>query len=191
MLEHVYRVRSQGEPDMAADGYDRDFSGRLVAAFEAHVQLPLMGHVGSAPAEVKALIETFRNRLTALESLVPGQVAARSNGTGGGHALSTEPALAAGGDADDIGRNQRSRVRELVLLEALEAEHHALSLPQLSRALTDAGFDDTSAAVVSQLHRLKKNDIISQPANGMYALTQAGVLHVRDLRRNFGHLRLR
>lgn len=197
MLQHVDRVGSQGEPDMAAGADHSDFFSRLLADFEKHVQVPLMGRVGAAPGEVKGLIETFRGRLAALEMLVPGQATIRFNGAQGG---GFDGAGLNGGDAgepasvfepDDIGRNQRSRVRELVLLEALEAEHHALSLPQLTRALSEAGFDDTSAAIVSQLHRLKKLGVISQPANGMYGLTQDGVLHVRELRRNFAHLKPR
>lgn len=192
MLQHVDRVGLQGEPDMAAGADHTEFATRLLVDFETHVQVPLMGRVGAAPAEVKGLIDTFRNRLAALEMLVPGQVTHRAaNGHANGF-NGTDPVEAgAVVEADDIGRNQRSRVRELVLLEALEAEHHALSLPQLTRALTEAGFDDTSAAIVSQLHRLKKLGVITQPANGMYGLTQDGVLHVRELRRNFGHLKPR
>jgi hypothetical protein len=190
MLGHGHRVSSQGELEMAADAFEPDFSSRLVAAFEKHVQLPLMVQAGTFPGEVSALIETFRNRLSALESLVPGQPVSRpTTAPNGAYAL--EPLVSSIGEPDDIGRNQRSRVRELMLLEALEAEHHALSLPQLTRALTEAGFDDTSAAIVSQLHRLKKLGVIAQPANGMYVLTPDGVLHVRELRKNFGHLKPR
>lgn len=192
MLQHVDRVGLQGEPDMAAGADHSDFFSRLLADFETHVQVPLMGRVGAAPGEVKGLIETFRGRLAALEMLVPGQPTHRmANGQGNGFNGADQAEAAPVLDTDDIGRNQRSRVRELVLLEALEVEHHPLSLPQLTRALTDAGFDDTSAAIVSQLHRLKKLGVITQPANGMYGLTQDGVLHVRELRRNFGHLKPR
>ena len=191
MLEHGHRVGSQTELDRITLANERDFASRLIVAFEAHVQLPLMSRATVAPAEVLDLIERMRERLAALESLIPGQGAKPAvrpaNGfAGGGYA--PEP-LANGVDGDDIGRNQRSRVRELVLLEALEAEHHALPLAQITRALTEAGFDDTNAAIVSQLHRLKKLGVIAQPANGMYVLTQDGVLHVRELRRNFGHLK--
>jgi hypothetical protein len=191
MLKHGHGVGTQGEPEMIISGDDSNFSSRLVAAFEAQVQVPLMGRVGQSPAEVTALIDTLRGRLAALESLVPGQPVGR--GAGGAAGLSGLPELPSAGtmEADDIGRNQRSRVRELTLLEALEAEHHALSLPQLTRALGEAGFDDTSAAIVSQLHRLKKLGVIAQPANGMYVLTPDGVLHVRELRKNFGHLKQR
>lgn len=184
MLEHWHRVRSQGYTAMAANEAAADFPSCTLAAFEGHVQLPLMTRAAAAPAEVRALIETIRTRLAALEQLLPGQAATRPAAV----SINTETPMPCA-DGDDIGRNQRSRVRELVLLEALEAEHHALALPQLTRALNESGFDDTSAAIVSQLHRLKKIDVISQPANGMYALTQAGVLHVRELRRNFGHLK--
>lgn len=188
MLEQGNRVGSQGEPDMQNGSRDEEFSARLIAAFETHVQLPLMGRSAVDTAEVKGLIDVLRERLDLLGSLLPGQAAARGGMRMLPDAAPPQP-LPVAVEADDIGRNQRSRVRELVLLEALEAEHHALPLAQLTRALTEAGFDDTSAAIVSQLHRLKKLGVIAQPANGMYALTQSGVLHVRDLRRNFAHLK--
>ena len=115
---------------------------------------------------------------------------------GAGHASNGAASLPTAGtmvaahtsDSDDIGRNQRSRVREMVLLETLETEHHALPLQQLTKALKAASFDDTSSAIVSQLHRLKKVGVIDQPANGMYAITEAGLVHLRLLRKNFGPL---
>jgi hypothetical protein len=149
-------------------------------------------HAGQMPGEVSTLIATIRDRLDALETLVPGQASSSSSGlrvNGANHAESSAaPYGTTSLDNDDIGRNQRSRVRELALLATLEAEHNALSLVQITRSLKDAGFEDTSAAIVSQLHRLKKLGVIAQPANGMYALTQTGVLHARELRKHFGHL---
>jgi hypothetical protein len=192
MLRSEHRVTLPGGSEMADVPDHADFSSRLVAAFEKHVQLPLMGHAGQMPGEVSTLIATIRDRLDALETLVPGQASSSSSGlrvNGANHAESSAaPYGTTSLDNDDIGRNQRSRVRELALLATLEAEHNALSLVQITRSLKDAGFEDTSAAIVSQLHRLKKLGVIAQPANGMYALTQTGVLHARELRKHFGHL---
>ena len=54
--------------------------------------------------------------------------------------------------------------------------------------LAGRGFRDTSSAVVSQLHRLKKLELIRQPAGstGMYEITNAGLGHARNLRSSFG-----
>jgi hypothetical protein len=188
MLGYGRSVGWQSEPDMAEAQNDAGFSSRLAATFQAQIIMPLMGRAGLAPAEVRALIHTLRDRLDTLETLLspddmhPGAAAQMNGSAAGAHSHSASPEL------DDIGRNQRSRVRELALLATLEAEHNALPLQQITRALKDAGFEDTSAAIVSQLHRLKKLGVIAQPANGMYGLTPDGVLHVRDLRKNFGHL---
>jgi DNA-binding PadR family transcriptional regulator len=56
------------------------------------------------------------------------------------------------------------------------------------RALEERGFSDGSAAIVSQLHRMKKLGIIEQPANGMYEVTQDGLGHLRKLKASFGAL---
>ena len=103
-------------------------------------------------------------------------------------ALTASEADAEGSALDEIGRNRRSRVRGLVLLEALSREAKAYSLQQLMGALTQRGFQDTPSAVVSQLHRLKKLELIRQPANstGMYEITNAGLGHARNLRSSFG-----
>jgi DNA-binding PadR family transcriptional regulator len=54
--------------------------------------------------------------------------------------------------------------------------------------LNQKGFTDSSGAVVSQLHRLKKLGLINQPANGMYEITLDGLGHLRKLRSSFGAL---
>jgi hypothetical protein len=186
MFGYGRSVGSQSEPDMAEAPNDGGFSSRLAASFQAQIIMPLMGRAGLAPAEVKAIIHALRDRLDTLESLLsPDDAHAGAISQANGSSTAPQPALP---DAEEIGRNQRSRVRELALLATLEAEHNALPLQQITRSLKDAGFEDTSAAIVSQLHRLKKLGVIAQPANGMYALTPDGVLHVRDLRKNFGHL---
>ncbi len=188
MFGHGRSVGSQMEPDRADAPRDAEGCAQITRTFQTQIIMPLMVRAGLAPAEVKTLIATLRDRLDTLESLLspddampPAPLPVGGVGAGSrSHAGISEP--------DEIGRNQRSRLRELALLEALEAEHHALPLQQILRALSAAGFEDTSAAVVSQLHRLKKLGVIAQPANGMYALTPDGVLHVRDLRKNFAHL---
>jgi hypothetical protein len=187
MLGHGRSVGSQSEPDMADAPNDTGFSSRLAATFQSQIIMPLMGRAGLAPDEVRGLIHSLRDRLETLESLLsPDDTHAGAVPQANGNATSLpQPALP---EVEDIGRNQRSRVRELALLATLEAEHNALPLQQINRALKDAGFEDTSAAIVSQLHRLKKLGVIAQPANGMYALTADGVLHVRSLRKSFGHL---
>lgn len=195
MLWRTEGVASQGLDEMDGVGAPVDFSSELGVKFQTAILLPLMSRAVVAPNEVHAFIELIRDKLDALASLLPAGTATAACG---GHAASSGAAVAlpAGGsalsvpasDADEIGRNQRSRVREMVLLETLESEHHALPLQQLTKALKGANFDDTSSAIVSQLHRLKKVGVIDQPANGMYAITEAGLVHLRLLRKNFGPL---
>ena len=189
MLGHGRSVGSLSDSAMGEPPQEADFSARLVRAFQSDIIIPLMTRAGVVPAEARALIQMFRDRLETLESLLsPDEGYSTSlQVLTNGHAPQLPPPAAIT-EAEEIGRNQRSRIRELALLSTLESEHNALPLQQIMRALTAAGFDDTSAAIVSQLHRLKKLGVIAQPANGMYALTQEGVMHVRDLRKNFGHL---
>ncbi len=195
MLWRTEGVASQGRDEMDGDSGSIDFSSDLGARFQTAILLPLMSRAVIAPDEVHAFIELIRDKLDALASLLPS---GNATAIGAGLSANSRPtvALPAGSsalfippsDADDIGRNQRSRVREMVLLETLESEHHALPLQQLTKALKGANFDDTSSAIVSQLHRLKKVGVIDQPANGMYAITEAGLVHLRLLRKNFGPL---
>ncbi len=193
MLWRTESVASQGHDEMDGDSGRIDFSSELGAKFQTAILLPLMSRAVVAPDEVHAFIEMMRDKLDALSSLMPQGGVMRG---GAGHASNGAASLPTAGtmvaahtsDSDDIGRNQRSRVREMVLLETLETEHHALPLQQLTKALKAASFDDTSSAIVSQLHRLKKVGVIDQPANGMYAITEAGLVHLRLLRKNFGPL---
>jgi hypothetical protein len=192
MLWRTESVSSQGDLDMGVGSAKLEFSEQVTTAFERAVLLPLMGHAVTAPLEVHAVIDQIRDKLDALASLVPhvGRNIATAQGAGSVASVGSNGAsqTVTAADADDIGRNQRSRVREMVLLETLEIEHHALPLQHLTKALKDAGFEDTSSAIVSQLHRLKKVGVVDQPANGMYAMTESGLVHLRLLRRNFGPL---
>lgn len=170
-----------------------DHSGRAEQVFQAFktvVVKPLLGLSFDAPDDARRLLARLRDQLDAFETLVADAepIAVDTPSAAGG--MSLTGAVQAPSNArtptDEIGRNQRSRVREMLLLETLEADKRAFALTQLVQALDTAGFNDTSAAVVSQLHRLKKLGIIDQPANGMYVITQEGLGHLRRLRQNFG-----
>jgi hypothetical protein len=183
---------------MAADGasggpaYDQ--VAHIFGAFAREVFNPMVALSGVPAAERRRLLEEIRKRLDVVEQVI----ATSEAGTYPSPAMAAlSQALAAGdGDAeaeasalDEIGRNQRSRVRELVLLEALGRETKAFSLQQLMATLAQRGFsDETPSAVVSQLHRLKKLELIRQPSGstGMYEITNAGLGHARNLRSSFG-----
>lgn len=185
---------------MAADGTTGapadDRVARIFAAFAREVFNPMVALAGIAPSERRNLLDEIRRRLDVVEQVIDTAEAGTFSGAGFAgqvsqpsvepHAFGTEADPAA---IDEIGRNQRSRVRELVVLEILAQEAKAYSLQQIMSGLTQRGFkDDTSSAVVSQLHRLKKQELIRQPASstGMYEITNAGLGHARTLRSSFG-----
>ncbi|MDX2258136.1 MAG: hypothetical protein NW205_04395 [Hyphomicrobiaceae bacterium] len=89
---------------------------------------------------------------------------------------------------DDFGRNQRARLRELTLLEFLARDTRAYPLQQVMSALAERGFDDTSGAIVSHMHRLKRVGVINQPAAGLYEITTDGLGHLRKIKSAFGPL---
>jgi hypothetical protein len=179
---------------MGADsGEERAFVERLSEVFARELFQPMFRRAPESPSDVRALIADFRAKLDALDHVI------ETAGPGprlqlNGASAAREPDKAADeadadtGELDDIGRNQRSRVRELVLLDALARETRPYSLQQLLAALAQKGFQDTSGAVVSQLHRLKKLGLINQPASGMYEITLDGLGHQRKLRTSFGAL---
>jgi hypothetical protein len=189
---------------MAADGTSGtptdDRVGHIFAAFAREVFNPMVALNGVPAGERRRLLDEIRRRLDVVEQVIATAEAATYPSSGPGqHApalslaaypaeLTSEEGDADGSALDEIGRNQRSRVRELVLLEALSREAKAYSLQQLMGALSQRGFQDTPSAVVSQLHRLKKLDLIRQPsgATGMYEITNAGLGHARTLRSSFG-----
>ncbi|MCC7253772.1 hypothetical protein [Hyphomicrobium sp.] len=187
---------------MAADGTSGapadDRVAHIFATFARDVFNPMVALSGVATVERRRLLDEIRRRLDVVEEVIATAEAAAFPGAGFSAPipLSASAGSPAGGgtDADgsaldEIGRNQRSRVRELVILEALAQEAKAYSLQQVMAALVHRGFkDDTPSAVVSQLHRLKKLGLISQPMNstGMYEITNAGLGHARALRSSFG-----
>ncbi|HML42841.1 MULTISPECIES: hypothetical protein [Hyphomicrobium] len=182
--------------DGTAGGPGHDQVTHIFATFAREVFNPMVALSGVSTAERRRLLDEIRRRLDVVEQVIATADAA-TYPMPGFHApisetspsdLTAAEADAEGSALDEIGRNQRSRVRELVLLEALSREAKAYSLQQLMGALTQRGFQDTPSAVVSQLHRLKKLELIRQPANstGMYEITNAGLGHARNLRSSFG-----
>lgn len=181
---------------MAADGTTGapadDRVARIFAAFAREVFNPMVALTGIAPSERRSLLGEIRRRLDVVEQVIDTAEAGTFSGAGFAVPSAEPHALDAEADAtaiDEIGRNQRSRVRELVVLEILAQEAKAYSLQQIMSGLAQRGFkEDTSSAVVSQLHRLKKQELIRQPASstGMYEITNAGLGHARNLRSSFG-----
>jgi len=182
--------------DGTAGGAPHDLLAQIFATFAREVFNPMVALSGVSTAERRRLLEEIRQRLDIVEQVIAtadaGTLAAPVfQSPQSAAALAGDPYAGEGDGAsalDEIGRNQRSRVRELVLLEALGREAKAYSLQQLLAALAQRGFQDTPSAVVSQLHRLKKLDLIRQPVNGtgMYEITNAGLGHARNLRSSFG-----
>ncbi len=182
---------------------DDDFVRHASAVFASELFKPMFKLATTSPDAVQALIAEFRDKLDALDTVIaacPGQPsgqslrASRLNGSAHGRespAHHTPPRSGSDvGDEmrDDFGRNQRSRLRELAMLEAMAREARPYALQQITAAIDARGFSDTSGAIVSQLHRLKKLGIIDQPANGMYVITDQGLGHLRRLRTSFGGL---
>jgi len=183
----VQKMGAGGDDDLA----------QISRIFSEDVLRAMVERVGSSPAAIKQLAAEIRSKLDALETLAdafPGSGAARSPsansriGSADSYAALGPVPNDPGDDYDDIGRNQRSRLRELVLLEVLAKDNRAFALQQLMAALAAKGFNDTNGAVVSQLHRLKRVGVVDQPGNGMYVLTDAGLGHLRRLRSSFGGL---
>jgi len=184
---------------MAADGTAgppaNNHLAQIFAAFAREVFNPMVAMTGVSSDERRRLLDEIRGRLDIVEQVIEtAEAASYPVAPMSGRALLPVDEAANDTELDgsalgDIGRNQRSRVRELVILEALAHETKAYSLQQVLSALAQRGFkEDTPSAVVSQLHRLKKLDLIRQPhgATGMYEITNDGLGHARNLRSSFG-----
>ncbi len=195
--------------DQKATEPNPDFLAHATGVFARELFQPMVERANIAPGEVQHLISEIRHKLNALEVVVATIPGAPQVETELGS--SPHPALQAAlespvdpdrappnaglakttSDADsfnDIGRNQRSRLRELTLLDFMSRENRAYTLQQVLNALNAKGFDDSSGAVVSQLHRLKKLGVTSQPAGGMYEITHDGLAHLHQLRASFGSM---
>lgn len=179
---------------MGAGGGGDDDLNHISRIFAEDVLKAMVDRVGSSPAGIKQLVSEIRGKLDALETLAdafPASAPRTASRIGSADSYAALGPVADDGDADDfddIGRNQRSRLRELVLLEVMAKDHRAFALQQLMTALSSKGFADTNGAVVSQLHRLKRVGVVEQPGNGMYLITDAGLGHLRRLRSSFGDL---
>jgi hypothetical protein len=180
--------------DFGADS--DDFVVRLSDAFQRSVFQPMFQKAPLAPGDVRDLIAELRDKLDLLDRVIAMAEQGKAGASSGRAAAivaaeprsSCEDSEIVSDGIDDIGRNQRSRVRELHLLDAMARETRAYSLQQLISALAQKGFSDSSGAVVSQLHRLKKLGLVNQPASGMYEITTDGLGHQRKLRSSFGAL---
>lgn len=181
--------------DGTAGGAVDDRAARIFAAFAREVFNPMVALSGVASGECRQLLDEIRRRLNVVEDVIDTAEAAAFPGAAfAARGLPAGPAANDGVEADasaldEIGRNQRSRVRELVILEALAQGAKAYALQQVMSALAQRGFrDDTQSAVVSQLHRLRKLGLVSQPtgSSGMYEITNDGLGHARRLRASFG-----
>ncbi len=194
----------EGSRMAGGDVADDDFVRRAAAVFAAEVFKPMFQRATTAPDDVIALMAEIREKLDALDTVIaacagagagadgPGgtgrSVGDRRAGAGWSGGGGVVPAADPRDGLDDVGRNQRSRLRELAILEALAREARPFALQQLTSLLETRGFADTSGAIVSQLHRLKKLGIINQPVNGMYEITDEGLGHMRRVRSSFGAL---
>ncbi|MGH1353199.1 MAG: hypothetical protein ACRBBN_20680 [Methyloligellaceae bacterium] len=87
-----------------------------------------------------------------------------------------------------IGRNQISKLRELVILRRLDRSKNILSLNQIMGELLSNGFETNEAVVVSQLHRLSQNGIIERPDNGLYRLSNDALDYLEELNSTHGEL---
>ncbi len=192
MAEHSPKPHSDAEP---ATG--DDFVARAKDDFGSDFIQPMFLRASQNPDDVRQVVAYMREKLDQLDGLLAAipsgqpravqstEPSSPNTSTNGHHYNGTDGAADA---FDDIGRNQRSRLRELTLLEYISRENRPFSLQQILGALHSKGFDDSSGAVVSQLHRLKKTGAIDQPAGGMYAVTDDGLSHLRKLRSSFGPL---
>ena len=180
---------------MAADAINgrpsEDRVAQIFGAFAREVFTPMVAQLTAVPtSERRRLLDEIRRRLDIVEEVIATE---ESAGLPQPQTMATpfpDPETDEEISANDngLGRNQRSRVRELVLLEVLGRDAKAFSLQQLMSALSQRGFNDSPSAVVSQLHRLKKLELIRQPAGstGMYEITNEGFGHGRNLRSSFG-----
>jgi hypothetical protein len=158
-----------------------------LTAFETHVTPSLFAAGASGPGALRSAISRLRETLDRFEAVLPGAAggATCAGEPANGHAAS---AADTGDELDSLGRNQKARLRELVLLEALADAARPVPIQHLMQALDKRGFDSGQAAVVSQLHRMKTLGTIEVAGSGMYAATPAGREHLHKLKTGLGAL---
>lgn len=165
---------------VAAERFLREIAD--LAAIDPAAANQILGHVDEQ-------IELIR-RFSALRGNAASIVDRAAAGVHSEGMASSEGGLGAGGGLDlgDLGRNQRSRIREAVLLEIIELNGGPCALTSLMVEIGFRGLNDSQAAVVSHLHRMKAGGLIGQPGNGFYDVTGDGLEHLRKLRATLGTL---
>ncbi|MGH1349983.1 MAG: hypothetical protein ACRBBN_04130 [Methyloligellaceae bacterium] len=86
----------------------------------------------------------------------------------------------------DLGRNQLSKLRELVIVQLFFHSESAISLIEIKQELKEQGFISSDSAVNSQLHRLVETKIIKRVDTGIYQRTEATLAHCSKLQTSFG-----
>lgn len=174
-------------------GGDEDDLEQIARIFRDDVLKPMMS-TGASPDEIKKLVKKLQVKLDALKVIIDAddapavetQPATQRDASEVTPAI-TSPEMILG---DELGRNQRTRLRELVLLTVLEKEKKAYPLQQLLSDVNRQGFDATRSAIISQLNRMIADDYLETPSkgSGMYTITKDGLVHLQELRTNFAHL---
>lgn len=166
------------------------------------------------PEVALSLIESFQSDLEALQKVLRRRAERKARERGGsppaappaftpaaGHSPGsvashgTREAEATSGGAlgnfdGEIGRNQKSKVRELIVLSLLESKERSFSLKEVLNELNAHGMNPTNSAVVSQLHRLKGQDLVSVSGSGTYSFkADKASAYLRSLRRDFESLK--
>lgn len=157
-----------------------------VTAFQRHVTPSLFAAGAAGPEALRSAIAVMRETLDRFEAVLPGSGDAQGSQPVNGHGAAT--ATESGDDLDTLGRNQKARLREMVLLESLADAARPVPIQHLMQALDRRGFDSGQAAVVSQLHRMKGVGTIEIVGSGMYAATSAGREHLHKLKTGLGAL---
>ena len=182
---------------------------RWLREFRAGTVATLLDHINERPDQVRAFLAGAGEQLAALATLVGGadgsaSAAALAGQNGSQPGVEAHGAMSASGAAthavaraaglsgraaygiEQLGRNQRSRVREMLALEALAKAGGACTADELMVAVKDGGLVDTRDALNAQLHRIKKDGLVTQPDTGLYAITDKGRADATALRRIFG-----
>lgn len=162
-----------------------------LAAFDEAV-LPFLFAAASQKQfdSARAMLAGLQEKLTRFEAVLPRSAGTPATSAGMGrdglaHRGESEPGSA---ELDALGRNQRAKLRELMLLEILANVGEPCPIQTVMGRLAGQGFDDGQPAVVSHLHRLKSDDLIEQPGPSMYMITAKGRDELHKLKRAYGHM---
>ena len=179
---------------MGSDG-DEDDLEQIARIFRDDVLKPMMS-AGASPEEIKKLVARLQEKLDAFKTMndldgEPSGEASAATKTAKPYSAATSaitsPEMILG---HELGRNQRSKLREIVLLLVLAQEQRAYPLHQLISEVDRHGLDSSKPAVISHLNRLISLGLLATPSkgSGMYSITPQGLTHLQRLRTDFGHL---